>query len=40
MTHLTDPWIVAREGLENDDISNRIIDLESINSFINNICDD
>lgn len=40
MTHLTDPWIVAREGLEIDETSNRRIDLESINIFVDKICDD
>lgn len=38
MTHLTEPWIEARKGLSDDEISNRIIDLESINIFSDKVC--
>lgn len=37
MTHLTEPWIKARKGLESDEISTRVIDLESINIFTDKI---
>lgn len=38
MSHLTEPWIEARKGLESKEPSNREIDLDSINKFGYNIC--
>lgn len=40
MTHMTDPWIESREGLENDAFSNRIIDNESIERYFKNVCEE
>lgn len=37
MTHLTDPWINTRVGLNDDDSSNRIIDLGEMNLYFDRI---
>ena len=37
MTHLTDPWINARKGLQSFDSSNRIITQEDIDKYFNKI---
>ncbi len=40
MTHLTDPWLKTREGLKEDEPSNRIIDKENIDDYFDKICTD
>ncbi len=40
MTHMTDPWIESRKGLENDSFSNRVIDNESIEKYFKKVCKD
>lgn len=40
MTHMTDPWIESRKGLENDSFSNRIIDNDSVEKYFKKICDE
>lgn len=40
MTHMTDPWIESREGLETDAFSNRIIDNESVEKYFKNVCEE
>ena len=37
MTHLTKPWQMAREGLEEDESSNRIIDLKDVDFYVDEI---
>ena len=39
MSHLTNPWIETRVGLNNNEISNRIIDLNLINSYFDEVCE-
>lgn len=38
MSHLTEPWLEARKGLNENDYSKRKIDLNSINDYVNKIC--
>lgn len=38
MSHLTQPWISAREGLGVDEISNRIIESKDINDYFEFVC--
>lgn len=38
MTHLTDPWITTREGLNEDEPSERIITQDIIDNYFNKIC--
>ena len=40
MTHLTDPWIKARIGLNDNDNSNREIDNKDIDNYFQKICID
>lgn len=40
MSHLTDPWIKARVGLSDDENSNRIIEFDDINKFVEKIVKD
>lgn len=37
MTHLTKPWQMAREGLKDDESSNRIIELKDVNFYVDEI---
>lgn len=37
MTHMTSPWINARLGLETNEVSSRIIDLDEMNEYFKNI---
>ncbi len=38
ISHLTDPWIEAREGLEEKDSCNNFISAESIEKYFNKVC--
>ena len=38
MSHLTNPWISAREGLGKEEYSSRTIELNSIDTYIKDIC--
>ena len=38
MSHLTNPWINAREGLDKEEYSSRTIELNSIDEYIKDIC--
>lgn len=38
MSHLTDPWIEARKGLNDDDYSNREIEFSDIEKYFNDTC--
>ena len=40
MTHLTDPWLNARQGLEPNEYSNRIIEEKDINKYADKIIDE
>lgn len=40
MSHLTDPWIEARGGLEEKESCNKLISAESIEEYFNKICED
>jgi uncharacterized phage-associated protein len=37
MSHLTDPWIKAREGFVNDDYSDRIIEEKDIDEYFDKV---
>lgn len=37
MSHLTDPWLEARKGLSEDDVSNRVIELAEMNFYADKI---
>ena len=39
MTHLTEPWLEARVGLNPDDVSNRVIDEDVINKYFDKMCE-
>ena len=39
MSHRTDPWIKAREGLNKSESSGRVIDRQDINKFFDSVCD-
>lgn len=38
MSHLTDPWIEARKGLNDDDYSNRIIEKSDVEKYFDEVC--
>jgi uncharacterized phage-associated protein len=40
MTHMTDPWIESRKGLEEDEPSYRIIDNESVEKYFKKVCEE
>ncbi len=40
MTHMTDPWIESRKGLDDDAFSNRIIDNGSIEKYFKKVCEE
>ena len=40
MTHLTDPWINSREGLKEDDPTNRIISIQDMETYFKKVCED
>lgn len=40
MSHLTDPWIKARVGLEDDEYSNHVIDKRDIKEYFDRICEE
>ena len=40
MTHLTSPWINARDGLDIDEISSRKIDLDDMNDYFKEVYDE
>ena len=40
MTHMTDPWIESRKGLDDDAFLNRIIDNGSIEKYFKKVCEE